>query len=170
MFPWSGLVPIAVLGARKLIPADATRAQRDVARIGTLWFLMAFALFSAMATKFHHYIFPAIPGAAMVLGIVRLPRKTPRAPRRALVPLVARMLLVALGVARALGGLGGHIRPGALHVGSPTVRRGPRIGQQGGVARLVVAHAAQATRTTGASPRGEPRRHRGRGRCSYHRS
>jgi 4-amino-4-deoxy-L-arabinose transferase-like glycosyltransferase len=128
MFPWSGLVPIAVLGARKLIPADATRAQRDVARIGTLWFLMAFALFSAMATKFHHYIFPAIPGAAMVLGIVlhaQLPAEDPERPRRNLVvPLAVQalgLLLLALGVARTLGGFSGHVRPGAGHVGAPTL-------------------------------------------------
>lgn len=26
-----------------------------------LWFFAAFVLFSAMATRFHHYIFPAVP-------------------------------------------------------------------------------------------------------------
>jgi hypothetical protein len=75
MFPWSGLVPVALLGWRFVVPADATDAQRDVARIGSMWFALAFTLFSAMITKFHHYIFPAIPGAAIDGG----PRPATRA-------------------------------------------------------------------------------------------
>ena len=35
-----------------------------------MWFVFAFALFTAMLTKFHHYIFPAVPPAAMLTGIV----------------------------------------------------------------------------------------------------
>ena len=35
-----------------------------------MWFLFAFALFSFMGTKFHHYIFPAVPPAAMLVGVV----------------------------------------------------------------------------------------------------
>ena len=35
-----------------------------------LWFAAAFTLFSAMITKFHHYIFPAVPPAAMLIGLV----------------------------------------------------------------------------------------------------
>jgi hypothetical protein len=35
-----------------------------------MWFVFAFALFSFMGTKFHHYIFPAVPPIAMLIGIV----------------------------------------------------------------------------------------------------
>jgi len=35
-----------------------------------LWFAAAFTLFSAMTTKFHHYIFPAVPPAAVLIGLV----------------------------------------------------------------------------------------------------
>jgi hypothetical protein len=35
-----------------------------------MWFNFAFALFSFMGTKFHHYIFPAVPPVAMLVGIV----------------------------------------------------------------------------------------------------
>ena len=35
-----------------------------------MWFLFAFALFSFMGTKFHHYIFPAVPPVAMLIGVV----------------------------------------------------------------------------------------------------
>ena len=34
-----------------------------------LWFLVAFALFTMMGTKFHHYILPAVPPAAMLAGV-----------------------------------------------------------------------------------------------------
>ncbi len=70
MFPWSGLVPVALVGWRQIVPPEATAAQRAVARIGTLWFVLTFVLFSAMITKFHHYIAPSIPGAAVMVGLL----------------------------------------------------------------------------------------------------
>jgi 4-amino-4-deoxy-L-arabinose transferase-like glycosyltransferase len=79
-FPWIGLLPAALawwLRGRTTrddeAPASgrAERARRDDAAIflGT-WFLFAFALFSAMLTKFHHYILPAVPPAAMLVGVL----------------------------------------------------------------------------------------------------
>ena len=70
MFPWSGLVPVALVGWRQIVPPEATAAQRAVARIAVLWFVLSFVLFSAMITKFHHYIFPAVPGAAVMVGLL----------------------------------------------------------------------------------------------------
>ena len=35
-----------------------------------MWFVFAFALFSLMLTKFHHYILPALPPAAMLTGVL----------------------------------------------------------------------------------------------------
>ena len=35
-----------------------------------MWFVFGFALFSFMGTKFHHYIVPAVPPVAMLIGIV----------------------------------------------------------------------------------------------------
>ncbi|MBI5513289.1 MAG: hypothetical protein HY909_05940 [Deltaproteobacteria bacterium] len=70
MFPWTGLVPAALAGWRLLVPSGASEARRDVARVALLWFTVAFVLFSVMATKFHHYIFPALPGAAVLVGLL----------------------------------------------------------------------------------------------------
>ena len=74
LFPWTGLAP---LGAHRDWAAPrATRARRADARrdvVGlprAMWFLFAFALFSFMGTKFHHYIFPAVPPVAMLIGVV----------------------------------------------------------------------------------------------------
>lgn len=69
MFLWTGLVPAGlVFWARRR--DDADRGRGDVSVFLAMWFCFAFALFTAMLTKFHHYIFPAVPPAAMLTGIV----------------------------------------------------------------------------------------------------
>ena len=114
MFPWSGLVPVAMMAGRVIIPADATQAQRDVARIGLLWFAVSFVLFSAMITKFHHYIFPALPGAAVMVGLL-VDRLLPKpeddaAPRWGLwLSRALGVLLLVLGVARIFGAWSGRL-------------------------------------------------------------
>jgi 4-amino-4-deoxy-L-arabinose transferase-like glycosyltransferase len=45
-------------------------AVGDASVMLAMWFLFAFALFTFMGTKFHHYIFPAVPPVAMLVGIV----------------------------------------------------------------------------------------------------
>jgi 4-amino-4-deoxy-L-arabinose transferase-like glycosyltransferase len=97
-FPWSGLVPLGLLWgfrrsdsalarigslvSRSSKPDDvegppapgtatgAAAAVGDASVMLVMWFLFAFALFTFMGTKFHHYIFPAIPPAAMLVGVV----------------------------------------------------------------------------------------------------
>jgi 4-amino-4-deoxy-L-arabinose transferase-like glycosyltransferase len=90
-FPWTGLVPLGLLWgfrrsdsalARIFAPrtSGATAgsgagvsggaAVGDASVMLVMWFLFAFALFTFMGTKFHHYIFPAIPPAAMLVGVV----------------------------------------------------------------------------------------------------
>jgi len=69
LFPWTGLVPVGLVWwARR--SDDAGKGKGDVAVFLTMWFVFAFALFTGMLTKFHHYIFPAVPPAAMLTGIV----------------------------------------------------------------------------------------------------
>ncbi len=125
MFPWSGLVPVALFGWRFVVPSTATQAQRDVARLGLLWFLLSFALFSAMTTKFHHYIFPAVPGAAVMVGLLvdRLMGDASAREGDALLvrlrPQLAQAAAVTLAVvggARLVGGISGVVpRDGAQH-------------------------------------------------------
>ncbi len=87
-FPWTGLVPLGLLwGFRRsdsalarvfgLRNADGTSptnsggaAVGDASVMLVMWFLFAYALFTFMGTKFHHYIFPAVPPAAMLVGVV----------------------------------------------------------------------------------------------------
>lgn len=74
LFPWTGLVPVGLSAwlSRREDKKDgdfiASRKTDGCVMLGT-WFLFAFALFSLMLTKFHHYILPAIPPAAMLVGI-----------------------------------------------------------------------------------------------------
>jgi 4-amino-4-deoxy-L-arabinose transferase-like glycosyltransferase len=68
MFPWTGLVPAGLLVWLKRREADDPKADASVF-LG-MWFLFAFALFSLMLTKFHHYILPALPPAAMLTGVL----------------------------------------------------------------------------------------------------
>ena len=86
-FPWTGLVPLGLLwGFRR---SDSARshgtATGDASVMLVMWFLFSYALFTAMGTKFHHYIFPAVPPAAMLVGIVlddMLGRVTFQAPKK----------------------------------------------------------------------------------------
>ena len=68
-FPWTGLVPVALtFWARRA--DDEGRGRGDASIMLAMWFVFAFALFTAMLTKFHHYVFPAVPPAAMLVGVL----------------------------------------------------------------------------------------------------
>jgi 4-amino-4-deoxy-L-arabinose transferase-like glycosyltransferase len=68
MFPWTGLVPVALVHWLKR--PEETDRRADASVFLSMWFLFAFALFTLMLTKFHHYIMPALPPAAMLTGIL----------------------------------------------------------------------------------------------------
>ncbi|HEY4186923.1 MAG TPA: glycosyltransferase family 39 protein [Polyangia bacterium] len=80
MLPWIGIAPAALVTA-------AMRPLRDAGRqalywFGAIWFVAAYTLVSLSVTKFHHYILPAIPGLAIVVGVAIedfLSRRTTRA-------------------------------------------------------------------------------------------
>jgi hypothetical protein len=74
LFPWTALAPLGLLwwlrpGGRKAVP-DADDHRTNMSVLFCLWFVLTFAVFSFMGTKFHHYIFPAIPPIAMLIGVV----------------------------------------------------------------------------------------------------
>ncbi len=72
MFPWIGLAPLALVAFRVLSPEEnADNApERRTAILLALWMTASFALFNAMITKFHHYIFPAVPPLSLLIGLV----------------------------------------------------------------------------------------------------
>ncbi|MEZ4310497.1 MAG: glycosyltransferase family 39 protein [Polyangiaceae bacterium] len=68
VFPWAGVAPIALVAWMRRREEKSPRA--DAAIFLAMWFGFSFALFSLMLTKFHHYILPAVPPAAMLTGIL----------------------------------------------------------------------------------------------------
>ena len=46
----------------------AEAAQQGIFWLGAIWFVAGYALVSLSMTKFHHYVLPAIPGLAIVIG------------------------------------------------------------------------------------------------------
>ncbi len=73
MYPWIALAPLAIGGwafyARRAGGSAEDRVKSDIAMLLGLWGTSAFVLFSAMVTKFHHYIFPAVPPSAILVGL-----------------------------------------------------------------------------------------------------
>jgi 4-amino-4-deoxy-L-arabinose transferase-like glycosyltransferase len=69
LFPWTGLVPAALVGFLRA-PERDEQGRALPAVLFLSWFVFAFALFASMPTKFHHYIFPAVPPAAMLTGLL----------------------------------------------------------------------------------------------------
>lgn len=66
LFPWTGLVPAALStwGRARETPVAARARFALVA-----WALVAFSLVTVMKTKFHHYVFPALPPLAVLVGV-----------------------------------------------------------------------------------------------------
>ena len=78
LLPWIALAPAALGWAvlrgaarrrrRRGAPIRPRRASRGSSWLGAIWFVGGYALVSLSMTKFHHYILPAIPGLAIVIG------------------------------------------------------------------------------------------------------
>ncbi|HSO34097.1 MAG TPA: glycosyltransferase family 39 protein, partial [Labilithrix sp.] len=90
LFPWTGLAPLGLIWGFRRSDSAVSRiwsavtspfkgandaagegsAVGDASVMLVMWFVFAFALFTFMGTKFHHYIFPAVPPVAMLIGVV----------------------------------------------------------------------------------------------------
>jgi len=67
LFPWTALVPAAIANAIGWAK-PSTNVERTRLFVG-VWALALFTLFSISVTKFHHYIFPAVPALAILVAI-----------------------------------------------------------------------------------------------------
>jgi 4-amino-4-deoxy-L-arabinose transferase-like glycosyltransferase len=66
VLPWVALAPAALTA---MIMRFTDNAQKQaVYRLGAIWFVAGYAVVSLSMTKFHHYVLPAIPGLAIVIG------------------------------------------------------------------------------------------------------
>ncbi|MFU8803504.1 MAG: ArnT family glycosyltransferase [Bradymonadaceae bacterium] len=69
LFPWVAFLP-AALGrffGGKGLAVDDDRSRATLMLL--IWMVVAFALFTLSSTKFHHYIFPVVPAAAMLIAL-----------------------------------------------------------------------------------------------------
>ncbi len=106
LFPWTGLAPLGLLWWLRRANDD----RADMSVLLTMWVVLAFALFSFMGTKFHHYIFPAVPPIAILIGVVLDDMLGPRwVARRGSLPvylagIFAGAAFMVLGIARTQPG------------------------------------------------------------------
>ncbi|HVZ72147.1 MAG TPA: glycosyltransferase family 39 protein [Polyangia bacterium] len=73
MLPWVAVAPAAlgwaVMRARGRATATPDEVRRqEIVWLGAIWFVSSYAVVSLSMTKFHHYVLPAIPGLAIVVG------------------------------------------------------------------------------------------------------
>ena len=110
LFPWTGLTPLALLWWLRRGSTTQDSERTDTSVLLCMWFLFAFALFSFMGTKFHHYILPAVPPIAMLIGVVLddMLGKRPLSKSWPLAGYLGGMLggvaLMTLGIARTQAG------------------------------------------------------------------
>src|SRR5690606_6681139 len=72
-FPWIALFPlgfVSFLYLQKQPESEERGREQRSAILLAVWAAAAFMLFNAMITKFHHYIFPAVPPLALLTGLV----------------------------------------------------------------------------------------------------
>lgn len=69
LYPWSAFIPASVgyLLSGRALEMDDDRGRATFMLI--LWATIAFTLFTISSTKFHHYIFPAVPPLAMLVAL-----------------------------------------------------------------------------------------------------
>jgi 4-amino-4-deoxy-L-arabinose transferase-like glycosyltransferase len=110
LFPWSGLAPVGLLWWLRGGKTSEDSGRLDTSVLLCLWFVLSFALFSFMGTKFHHYILPAAPPAAMLIGLVlddmigRRSLAKPGAMPAYLAGICGGVMLAVLGITRTQPG------------------------------------------------------------------
>jgi 4-amino-4-deoxy-L-arabinose transferase-like glycosyltransferase len=67
-FPWVAFVPLALLWLVRLKPRDNDHRNQTLVMVA-VWGAISFTLFTWSSTKFHHYIFPAVPAIAIITAL-----------------------------------------------------------------------------------------------------
>ena len=67
-FPWVAALPGALADLAR-VPARARTRRDDLVLLAGLWAVLTYVLMSLSATKFHHYVFPAVPALAVLCGV-----------------------------------------------------------------------------------------------------
>jgi len=95
-FPWIALFPAALMVCLSVRSRSDQDARGEMVLFVGMWLLSSFVLFSAMVTKYHHYILPAIVPAGILIGIAMAEWWGPKRP-------VTTMLATAAGLCAIVG-------------------------------------------------------------------
>jgi len=68
-FPWIAFIPLVLFGLSKLRMKDASSGSRMRLML-YVWAFFAYILFTLSATKYHHYIFPAVFPTILITALV----------------------------------------------------------------------------------------------------
>lgn len=68
-FPWIAFIPLVILGITKLRLRDAD-PQARMKLLLYVWAFFAYVLFTVSATKYHHYIFPAVFPTIFIVAVL----------------------------------------------------------------------------------------------------
>ncbi len=71
IWPWLAVAPAAavtLLWRARAAVEEPGRQRFGIHALGAVWLVAAYAVVSLSMTKFHHYILPAIPGLAILIG------------------------------------------------------------------------------------------------------
>ncbi|UCH29872.1 MAG: glycosyltransferase family 39 protein, partial [Myxococcales bacterium] len=114
-FPWIALAPLALMAAARLGSQTARDDRRQALLVLAMWLLSSFVLFSAMVTKFHHYLLPSIVPAGILIGIALGEVWGPKRPSATMLATGAGLCMV-LGFAWLAGDPRGVVPAEAIHV------------------------------------------------------
>lgn len=97
IFPWVIFVPLTLAWlVRHKVRNMAASHQANIF-LG-VWFVFAFTLFTVASTKFHHYIFPALPALVFLIAIFLVQLLDDKGVRGRLAALVGMGLFVAVAL------------------------------------------------------------------------
>ncbi|MBK8011421.1 MAG: glycosyltransferase family 39 protein [Deltaproteobacteria bacterium] len=69
MFPWAATIPMALGLAARWPDEERSVEKRRVVLLVLIWAVGSYVAFSMSQTKFHHYIFPALPPLAVLIAL-----------------------------------------------------------------------------------------------------
>jgi 4-amino-4-deoxy-L-arabinose transferase-like glycosyltransferase len=114
-FPWIALIPAALMVGLWIHSREARAERGEAVLLLGMWLLSSFVLFSAMVTKFHHYILPTIIPAGILIGIALARSWGPARAMPTVLAAAAGLCLVG-GLAWLTGDPRGVVPPEAVNV------------------------------------------------------
>ena len=122
-FPWIALFPAALMVCLSIRARSQREARGDMILFLGMWLLSSFVLFSAMVTKYHHYILPALVPAGILVGIAVAQWWGPKRPWATVLAGAAGLCFVA-GFTWLAGDARGIVPADAMHIEDWVLRQG----------------------------------------------